>query len=31
MCIAKHIYGDRGSYYDVFSEWLKNYVPAEGK
>ena len=31
MCIAKHIYGDRGSYYNVFSEWLKNYTPAEGK
>lgn len=31
MCIAKHIYGDRGSYYNVFSEWLKTYVPAEGK
>ena len=31
MCIAKHIYGDCGSYYNVFSEWLKNYTPAEGK
>ena len=31
MCIAKHIYGDCGSYYNVFSEWLKTYVPAEGK
>ena len=31
MCIAKHIYGDHGSYYNVFSEWLKNYVPEEGK
>ena len=31
MCIAKHIYGDCGSYYIVFSEWLKNYTPAEGK
>lgn len=31
MCIAKHIYGDSGSYYNVFSEWLKNYTPAEGK
>ena len=31
MCIAKHIYGDCGSYYNVFSEWLKNYIPAEGK
>ena len=29
MCIAKHIYGDCGSYYNVFSEWLKNYKPAE--
>ena len=29
MCIAKHIYGDSGSYYNVFSEWLKNYKPAE--
>ena len=31
MCIAKHIYGDCGSYYNVFSEWLKNYAPEEGK
>ena len=31
MCIAKHIYGNCGSYYNVFSEWLKNYTPAEGK
>lgn len=31
MCIAKHIYGDCGSYYNVFSEWLKAYVPEEGK
>ena len=31
MCIAKHIYGDCGSYYNVFSEWLKNYTPVEGK
>ena len=31
MCIAKHIYGDCGSYYNVFSEWLKTYVPEEGK
>ena len=31
MGIAKHIYGDCGSYYNVFSEWLKNYTPAEGK
>ena len=31
MCIAKHIYGDSGSYYNVFSEWLKTYVPEEGK
>ena len=29
MCIAKHIYGDSGSYYNVFSEWLKNYKPTE--
>ena len=29
MCIAKHIYGDCGSYYNVFSEWLKNYKPTE--
>ena len=29
MCIAKHIYGDCGSYYNVFSEWLKSYKPAE--
>lgn len=31
MCIAKHIYGDCGSYYNVFSEWLKTYAPAEQK
>ena len=31
MCIAKHIYGDCGSYYNVFSEWLKTYVPEEQK
>ena len=31
MCIAKHIYGDSGSYYNVFSEWLKTCMPVEGK
>lgn len=31
MCIAKHIYGDCGSYYNVFSEWLKTCMPVEGK
>lgn len=31
MCIAKHIYGDSGSYYNIFSEWLKTCMPVEGK
>ena len=31
MCIAKHIYGDCGSYYNIFSEWLKTCMPVEGK
>ena len=31
ICIAKHIYGDSGSYYNVFSEWLKTCMPVEGK
>ena len=31
MCIAKHIYGASGSYYNVFSEWLKTCMPVEGK
>lgn len=31
MCIAKHIYGDSGSYYNVIREWLKTGMPVEGK
>lgn len=31
MCIAKHIYGDCGSYYNVIREWLKTCMPVEGK
>ena len=27
MCMAKRMYGDKGSYYDIFSKWLKTYTP----
>lgn len=29
MCMAKRMYGDKGSYYDIFSKWLKTYTPEE--
>lgn len=29
MCMAKRMYGDKGSYYDIFRKWLKTYTPEE--
>lgn len=29
MCMAKRMYGDKGSYYDIFSKWLKTYTSEE--